>query len=242
MLQRTEGIVLKTTPFGEADLIVTYLTKDYGLLKTFAKSPRKVKSRFGSSLEPLTCSRIAFWGKEDANLPRLTQADIINSFQSIRASLSCYLRISEIIELTLTMVPEREVSDQVYKLFVATLLSVENDCSDVLHLIQYKVKLLGLVGLLPKIDNCGRCGKGGDYFFVAHGTVLCGRCSHGGASLMKISGGVKRLYASLRVWPPSQVARIKPTAELMRQVSLLLDEHIKHITDREFRTKAFTGL
>ena len=56
MLQRTEGIVLKTNPFGEADLIVTYLTRDYGILKTFAKSPRKIKSRFGSSLEPLTYS------------------------------------------------------------------------------------------------------------------------------------------------------------------------------------------
>jgi DNA repair protein RecO (recombination protein O) len=47
MLHRTEGIVLKTTPFGEADLIVTYLTRDCGILKTFAKSPRKIKSRFG---------------------------------------------------------------------------------------------------------------------------------------------------------------------------------------------------
>jgi len=63
MLKRTEGIVLKTNPFGEADLIVTCLSKDYGILKTFAKSPRKIKSRFGSSLEPLTHSKISFWGK-----------------------------------------------------------------------------------------------------------------------------------------------------------------------------------
>ena len=47
MLQRTEGIVLRTTPYGEADLIVTYLTKDHGIIKVFAKSPRKIKSRFG---------------------------------------------------------------------------------------------------------------------------------------------------------------------------------------------------
>jgi len=61
MLQKTEGLVLKTSLFGEADLIVTYLTKDCGILKTFAKSPRKIKSKFGSSLEPLTYSKIAFW-------------------------------------------------------------------------------------------------------------------------------------------------------------------------------------
>ena len=48
MLRRTEGIVLRTFPFGEADLIVTFLTADFGLIKVFAKSPRKIKSRFGS--------------------------------------------------------------------------------------------------------------------------------------------------------------------------------------------------
>ncbi len=58
MLKRTNAIVLKTFPFGEADLIVTHLTYDFGLINTFAKSPRKIKSRFGSSLEPLTCSKI----------------------------------------------------------------------------------------------------------------------------------------------------------------------------------------
>ena len=50
MLHRTEGIVLKNFPYGEADLFVTYLTPDMGIIKTFAKSPRKTKSRFGSSL------------------------------------------------------------------------------------------------------------------------------------------------------------------------------------------------
>ena len=77
MLHRTEGIVLKGAPYGEADLIVAFLTLDFGLMSAFAKSPRKTKSRFGSSLEPLTHSKIAFWGKEDSKLPRLTQADII---------------------------------------------------------------------------------------------------------------------------------------------------------------------
>jgi DNA repair protein RecO (recombination protein O) len=99
MLRRTEGIVLRTFPFGEADLIVTYLTPEFGILKLFAKSPRKIKSRFGSSLEPLTCSKISFWGKEDAALPKLTQSDIIHPFHSIRNNLHCFLKVSEILEL-----------------------------------------------------------------------------------------------------------------------------------------------
>ena len=121
MLHRTEGVVLRTIPFGDADLIVFFLTPDLGLLKTFAKSPLKTKSRFGSSLEPLTHSRIAFWGKENTTLPRLTQSDIIHSFQSIRDTLNCFLKVSEIIELTLQFIPEREANTKVYALFLHTL-------------------------------------------------------------------------------------------------------------------------
>ena len=117
MLKRTEGIVLKTIPFGEADLIVTYLTYDFGLIKAFAKSPRKIKSRFGSSLEPLTYSKISFWGKEDANLPRLTQSDIILPFKSIRERLDCFLKASEIIELTVNTLPEHEANKKYSRFF-----------------------------------------------------------------------------------------------------------------------------
>ena len=76
MQTRTEGIVLKSMAYGEADVIVTYLTADLGIRKGFAKSARKIKSRFGGSLEPFTHSRITLLGKEDASLPRLTQSDI----------------------------------------------------------------------------------------------------------------------------------------------------------------------
>ncbi len=130
MLRRTEGIVLKTFPFGEADLIVTCLTHDFGIIKLFAKSPRKIRSRFGSSLEPLTHSRISFWGKEDTALPKLTQSDILHSFQPLRDSLNCFLRVSGIIELTISFLPERDVNKKVYSLLLNTLWTLENNYTE----------------------------------------------------------------------------------------------------------------
>src|SRR5512135_675860 len=127
MLKRTEGIVLKTFPFGDADLIVTYLTLNFGIIKLFAKSPRKIKSRFGSSLEPLTRARISFWGKEDAALPRLTQSDIIHPFQALRDDLNCFLRLLEIVELTINFIPERDINSKAYLLLSDTLRDVESN-------------------------------------------------------------------------------------------------------------------
>ncbi len=239
MLQRTEGIVLKTHPFGEADLIVTYLTKDYGILKTFAKSPRKIKSRFGSSLEPLTYSRISFWGKEDAALPRLTQSDIIHPFHKIRSTLKCFLKVSELIELTLNFVPERDISKRVYSLLMDTLHAVETDCSAGLLIIYYKLKLLETVGYLPKLKGCGRCGKDGDAFYISHGTVMCEGCSIGDESSFRISKGVINLYSSLLNWDQANLKRIRPAEVLVSELSILIDEHVKYIIEKNLRTKAF---
>jgi DNA repair protein RecO (recombination protein O) len=239
MLQRTEGIVLRTTPYGEADLIVTFLTRDHGILKVFAKSPRKVKSRFGSSLEPLTCSRISFWGKEDSALPRLTQADITHAYRSIRESLNCFLKVSELIELTLHLVPERDRGRNVFSLLMRTLALMETGPSEQLITLFYKLKLLEISGFLPRLQSCGRCGEEGDAFHLKHGTVLCRNCCRDGIQVSRISPGVRTFFSTLLKWEMSKLHRLKPAEGIIRELVVLIDEHAQYITEKNLRTKSF---
>ncbi|MBM4140980.1 MAG: DNA repair protein RecO [Nitrospira sp.] len=239
MLHRTEGIVLRTTSFGEADLLVTYLTSDFGVVKSFAKSPRKIKSRFGSSLEPLVQSRISFWGKEDTSLPRLTQSDIIHSFQSIRDTLSYFLKVSEIIELTLHFIPEREANKEVYSLFLNALYNIENNFNKNLAIIHYKIKFLELTGYVPKLDACGRCGRKGYCFYVAHGTILCETCSAGMVSSARLSPGVVKLYKDLLTWDTTKINRIRPSKMLLSELSSIIDMHTHHILTKPLKSSEF---
>jgi DNA repair protein RecO (recombination protein O) len=239
MLHRTEGIVLKTFPYGEADLIITHLTGEYGLLKTFAKSPRKIKSRFGSSLEPLTHARIAFWGKEDAALPRLTQSDIINSFHAVRSSLKCFLRVCELIELTLHFVPERDANKKAYALLIETLRALEGDCEARLLPLYYKLRLLEVTGFLPRLQSCGRCGKKGDVFYLSHGSVLCEGCATGHESSLGLSQGAISLSATLLGWDPAKLNRLRPSESLAIELSKVLDEHVRYVTEKNLKARTF---
>jgi DNA repair protein RecO (recombination protein O) len=239
MLQRTEGIVLKTNPFGEADLIVTHITKDCGIVKTFAKSPRKIKSNFGSSLEPLTYSKIAFWGREDSSLPRLVQSDIVHPFHSLRSSFNCFLKVSEIFELTINFVPERDTSNRVYSLLLNTLLSMEADGHAGLIMLFYKLKLLEISGYLPGLNVCGRCGLKGNVFYLSHGTVLCGRCSQDCNPSRSLSPAVISLCINLLGWDMNKLSRIKPAEKIVQELTALIDEHVKYVTERTIRTRAF---
>jgi len=239
MLQRTEGIVLRTTLYGEADLIVTFLTKDHGIIKVFAKSPRKVKSRFGSSLEPLTCSRISFWGKEDAALPRLTQADITHVYSSIRESLSGFLKVSELIELTLHLVPERDRSRNVFSLLMRTLALMETGPAEQLITLFYKLKLLEIAGFLPRLQSCGRCGAEGDAFHLMQGTVLCGNCCTDDGQVSRLSPSVRTFFSTLLKWEISKLHRLKPAEGIIRELVVLIDEHAQYVTEKNLRTKSF---
>jgi DNA repair protein RecO (recombination protein O) len=250
MLQRTEGIVLRTIPFGDADLIVSFLTPDLGLLKTFAKSPLKIKSRFGSSLEPLTHSKIAFWGKENTALPRLTQSDIIHSFQSIRDTLKCFLKVSEIIELTLRFIPEREANKRVYALLLHTLHNIENNPPSRpfgkvgkgeldIGTLYYKIHFLRLAGFAPKLDTCGRCGKHGHWFYVAQGSILCETCAKSTDIPVKITQGAMRLYSDLITWNIQKIKRIKPSDTILSELSNIIDMHVKYILMQPLKSETF---
>ena len=267
MLKRTEGIVLKTFPFGEADLIVTYLTPDYGIIKLFAKSPRKFKSGFGSSLEPLTRSRISFWGKEETPLPKLTQSDIIQPFQSLRDSLHCFLKVSEIIELTASFLPERDVNSKAYPLLLDTLGDMERNLAEFpllkngnegdstrdkngfihrdLLLSHYKIKFLEFAGFAPKLDVCGRCAQKGHDFFISQGSILCEQCSRAEmvrANIgppVKLSPPVLRFYADLLTWDTAKINRIKPSETLLSELSDIINMHIRYILSKPLKSETF---
>ena len=241
MLKRTEGIVLRTIPFGEADLSGTYLTPDFGIIKLFAKSPRKIKSRFGSSLEPLTHSRIAFWGKEDASLPRLTQSDILHPFHSIRDGLDCFFKVSQLIELTLSFMPERDANKKVYFLLFNTLTEIEAAGFALNNLLahHFRIKLLDLVGFAPKLDVCGRCGSRGDSFYISQGSLLCALCAQGMDSPIRLSPAVLKLYSDLLTWDTTKIQRIKPSERLMSELSGILTLHITYVLSKPLKTTSF---
>ncbi len=251
MLKRSEGVVLRNFPLGEADLIVTYLTPDFGIIRVFAKSPRKTKSRFGSSLEPLTHSRISFWGKDDAALPRLTQSDIMHPFQPLRENLSCFLKVSEIIELTLSFIPERDENKRAYSLLLNTLQAVENSLREFhksgkgsfggadLLLNHYKIKFLEFAGFAPKLDACGRCGKTGTFFYLSHGSILCESCARGVESPIRILPAVLKLYTHLLTWDTIKISRIKPSDTLLSELSDIINMHVKYILSKPLKSEAF---
>ena len=76
-LYRDEAIVLRTHKLGEADRIITLLTRQHGRVRAVAKGVRKTTSRWGSRLEPFT--HVDLQLAEGRNLDVITQADTLDA-------------------------------------------------------------------------------------------------------------------------------------------------------------------
>lgn len=245
MQTRTEGIVLKSMEYGEADLIVTYLTRDLGIKKGFARSARKIKSRFAGSLEPMTHARISLMGKEGASLPRLTQSDILHPFQGLREGYACFVRICSMVELLCGLLPEDVAHRRVYDFMLVMLRRMEEQCRPLDSLI-FKARLLGMKGYAPRLGGCSRCPADSAWFYPSQGATMCDKCASIPSVVLPqdrklrlpITQGSARLYGSISQWELDKTARLKASAAMVDEIGAILDAHIQYLLSRELRARS----
>ncbi len=75
---RDDGVVLRTQKLGEADRIITLLTRHHGRVRAVAKGVRRTKSRFGARLEPFT--HVDVMVHAGRSLDTITQAEVIRAY------------------------------------------------------------------------------------------------------------------------------------------------------------------
>ncbi|MCX7988686.1 MAG: DNA repair protein RecO [Thermodesulfovibrio sp.] len=235
MIYSSEAIVLENKDYGEADLIVTYLTKEFGILDLFAKSPRKIRSKFGSSLEPLTYSKISFIGRED-KLQKIIQSDIVYPFHKIRESYKIFLKLSEIIRWIIQFSPKKEKNPELFNLMLTVLKEIENSNKHENYILFFKIRILSILGYLPDIRYCGGCGKilNGDHYYLK-GFIFCSNClskqgieDRGDKILDQyiIPKGVMNFLNSFLKWQLIHLERVKINEKLMNQVESFIKKHI----------------
>ncbi len=238
MTARTEGIVLRSRTLGEADLIIEYLTKDFGTRSAFAKSPRKIKSRFGGSLEPFTHARVALTGREDASLPRLTQSDILRSFHPLRENTAAFVKACQFAEMVLKLLPPEGRSPDAFALMLWGLDGLEKEPASAFVPVTFKLRLLELAGYAPALNGCARCGSQAEVFYPRDGALLCGGCKKEGPAL-GLSAALIAMHRSLSSFPLEKLSRIKPSGALLTELERFVELHFSEGVNVHLRSAKF---
>lgn len=120
-VQASEAIVLRTYPFQEADLIVSFLTRDQGKLRGVAKRARRPKSPFGSGLERLSHVRMFFYQRENRELVSLNSCELIHSQFGLMGDYSAGVVLDFMAEVTEHLLPQQEPNERFFRLLLAVL-------------------------------------------------------------------------------------------------------------------------
>jgi DNA repair protein RecO (recombination protein O) len=117
----SETFVLRTYPFREADLIVSFLTRDLGKLRGVARRARRPKSPFGSGLERLSQVRMAYFQKENAELVSLSGCELIESQFGLQAEFAMSVVLDYFTEVTEQVLPAHEPNEKFFRLLASVL-------------------------------------------------------------------------------------------------------------------------
>jgi len=202
---KTEGVVLRSIRFGEADRVLHLYTQERGRIGAVAKGVRKTKSRFGGRLEPLShVALLLYPGSGD--LQTVTGVDLIRPHQAARDD---YYRLSVGLigaEAMLRLFPEQERNERAFTALTRFLdvlddapHAAERPTLDPLALA-FQLKLLWLSGYLPHLTSCAECGVD-DATLVGYspsaGGAVCPECSNRTEALALSPGGVAGIEALL---------------------------------------------
>lgn len=178
-LYRDVGVVLRTQKLGEADRIITVLTRGNGRIRAVGKGVRRTTSRFGARLEPFSHVDLQF--ATARTLDVITQAELLDAFgEPITADYPRYTAGTAMLELAEKLTDqEREPAVQQYQLLVGGLRALaEQRHEPGLILDSFLLRSLAVAGYAPSFDACLRCGRPGPhpYLNVAAGGAVCADC------------------------------------------------------------------
>jgi len=184
---RDEAVILRTHKLGEADRIVTLLTRYHGQVRAVAKGVRRTASKFGSRLEPFMVADIQFY--EGRNLDTVSQAETLGAYgKEIIEDYASYTAATAMVETAERLTGEMSTPQQ-YLLLVGGLRSLASGEHKPAHVLDsYLLRALSIAGWAPNFFDCAKCGAVGPHlaFVMQVGGVACEDCRPMGAAVIDL--------------------------------------------------------
>lgn len=149
----SETYILRTYPFRESDLIVSFFTRDQGKLRGVARRARKLKSTYGSGLERLSLVNLSYSQKETRELVNLNSCDLLQSQFDLLSSFDAGVALDYIAEVSDHLLPANEPNERFFRLITAVLghMHVQAGGAIWAAITYFSVWAVRLSGFLPDL-------------------------------------------------------------------------------------------
>lgn len=170
-----EGIVIKTIKYQETSKIAFVLCED-GLLSYLIRNANNYKSKNYSYSQELT--KIAYDFSEKNNFKIMTSGKIINNYSKIKEDSVKLFDVISLLEIVYTLTDHVNDNKTLYKFVCDLLEKINNEDYSKLYSLIFRIKILYLLGVAPRLSSCCKCGRKDDLISLdlINGTSSCKNC------------------------------------------------------------------
>jgi DNA repair protein RecO (recombination protein O) len=245
-LIETEALILRTYGLAEADKIVVFLTQFQGLVRGVAKGAKRLKSKFGGSLEPFSIVRLEYFQKEERELVSIRQIEIEKSYFENAADPDFLQSFAYLAELLLEFAPPHEPNENLYRMAKACLEAAADLPANYENIALYfELWILRLGGYLPNWKICDDCRRELETDektnLQANFQLFCGNCQKT-RGYWVISAAQRNIFLSAQRLSPRQfLETASGNKNDVQEISGILQKIIAGVLGKEVKSKkAFT--
>lgn len=229
-LYRDDAIVLRTHPLGEADRIITLLTRRHGKVRAVAKGVRRTGSRFGARLEPFGLIDVQL--HTGRTLHTVTQVVTIETFaQQISTDYARFTAASAMLETTDRLTDDVvDPSQRGFLLLVGALRTLaQGRIPPPLVLDAFLLRTLALAGWAPELRVCASCGAPGPHHAhdIRAGGLVCTSCRRPGAVALRQAAVEHMIFLLAGDWKNVLVADDTIALEASRIIADAVTWHLE---------------
>jgi DNA repair protein RecO (recombination protein O) len=236
---RTEGIVLRGHDLGEADRIVTILTRERGKVRAVAKGVRKMNSKKAGHLEPFCrCNLLLAQGRD---LDIVAQVETIEAFIHLRASLDRLGPAFYLAELVDTFTEDNAEHRALYEAFTAALVALDHEADGAAVARWFELFILAANGLAPSWTACAGCGAPIEpdieyVFSLDRGGLLCPNCRGRDVMARPVMPATVKVLRLLAREPLARIVRLRMPYDALQEAEEILGGAIRFAAERELRS------
>lgn len=239
VMQKAEGIVIRTMDYGETNKIVTIYTRESGKIGLMARGAKKTKSRLSSISQLFTYGQYLFI--RGGGLGTLRQGEIIHSYRGLRSDLFKTAYTAYIVELLDKVTEQDKNNPFLFEVLYQTLNYIDEGLDPEVLAMIFEVKVLPAAGILPELNHCTNCGRreGSFVFSVAEGGLLCRRCQYIDERHLKISERALYLLRLFLNVDLNRLGKVSLKPQTKRKLKTVISQYYEEYSGIRLKSKRF---
>jgi DNA repair protein RecO (recombination protein O) len=238
---RAEVLVLRRSNFGEADRLLTLLTRNAGKVRAIAKGARRPTSRHSGNLELFAHAELLLARGRDLDI--VTQSELLHPFRRLREDLLAASHAYYLAEVTDALLEPADPAPRPFALLLEAFTALDAGLDPTLLAAHFLLQLLDVLGYRPELFACLNCAAElrpvVNYLGLSQGGAFCPACGPRQPGAQTIAVDALKLMRHLQKTQRLGGLAVVLPSGLAEQVDRLARAFAEHHIDRRLRSPEF---